>query len=369
MMSAVPQPLVVKLGSSTLVDPAGRVRRARLARIGSEIASLRSAGEAVCVVSSGAIALGLGVLGRRTRARDVPRLQAASAIGQARVVAAWQQALAPSRARAAQVLLTAADLQARSTYLNARATLQRLLEWDVVPVVNENDSTATDEITFGDNDALAAQVAVLLRARLLVLLTDADGLFDRDPAQPGARLIERVDDHRLLHELDTSSAPGSAWGSGGMRSKVVAAEMASAGGVETVIASGARERVLVDAAGGGRVGTRFGAHPRRVPAFKLWLRYGKPVSGSLVVDAGARRALERDGASLLPVGVTAVQGRFRAGDAVTVKDAAGEVFATGLAASDAAAITRALGRRSDESGLVEAVHRDYLVLHGDRRLP
>ena len=154
-----------------------------------------------------------------------------------------------------------------------------------------------------------------------------------------------------------------------MRSKVVAAEMASAGGVETVIASGSREQVLHDAASGAAVGTRFGAHPRRVPAYKLWLRYGKPVSGSLVVDAGARQALERDGASLLPVGVTAVQGRFRAGDAVTVKDAAGEVFATGLAASDAAAITRALGRRSDESGLVEAVHRDYLVLHGDRRLP
>ena len=213
MMSAVPQPLVVKLGSSTLVDPAGRVRRARLARIGSEIAALRAGGEAVCVVSSGAIALGLGVLGQRARARDVPSLQAASAIGQARVVAAWQQALAPSRARAAQVLLTAADLQARSTYLNARATLQRLLEWDVVPVVNENDSTATDEITFGDNDALAAQVAVLLRARLLVLLTDAEGLFDRDPSRPGARLIERgrrpPAAARARHLVGARAAPGA----------------------------------------------------------------------------------------------------------------------------------------------------------------
>jgi glutamate 5-kinase len=319
----------------------------------------------VCVVSSGAIALGLA---GAARPADVPGLQAASAIGQPRVMAAWMRALGAHGLRTAQVLLTAADLHGRSTYLNARATLERLLGLGVVPVVNENDSTATDEITFGDNDALAAQVAVLLRARLLVLLTDSDGLYDRNPLEPGARLIGEVRDHALLRGLDLDGPSASRLGSGGMRSKVVAAEMASASGIATTIASGGAPGVLGAAAAGRPVGTHFTPDPRPVGAFKLWLRYGKPASGQLTVDAGARRALEHGGASLLPVGVTAVSGRFRAGDAVTVCDPAGVAFARGLAAADSATLARALGRRSDLAGVAEAIHRDYLVLHGDRGL-
>ena len=184
------------------------------------------------------------------------------------------------------MLLTAGDVHRRQSYVNARRTLETLLRWGMVPVVNENDSTATDEITFGDNDALAAQVALILNARLLVLLTDADGLYDRDPRQPGATLIPEVRDHRLLADLEVGG-PSGAWGSGGMRSKVVAAEMASAGGIGTVIACGARDGAVLEAAAGRPVGTRFVADRRPLPAYKLWLRYGKPVRGA--ADGRRRR--------------------------------------------------------------------------------
>jgi glutamate 5-kinase len=233
-------------------------------------------------------------------------------------------------------------------------------------VDNENDSTATDEITFGDNDALAAQVAVLLRARLLVLLTDQDGLYTRDPRAPGATLVREVRDHRLLAEIDVDAPSSSGLGSGGMRSKIVSAEMASAGGVACVIARGGRPSVLADAVAGRNVGTRFFPDARPAASFKLWLRYGRPSSGRLTVDAGAKRAVEEQGASLLAVGLRGVEGRFRAGDAVTICGPDGVPFAKGLAAADAAELRRAAGRRSSEAGLAEAVHRDYLAVHGDR---
>jgi len=357
--------LVVKLGSSTVADARGRVRRERLRSVAAQIATLAAAGVPVCVVSSGAVALGLGALGRGVRPSDVPSLQAASAVGQGLLVRAWSAALRPHGVRAGQVLLTAGDIHARTSYLNARGTLETMLRWGVVPVVNENDSTATDELTFGDNDALAAQVALLLRARLLVLLTDAEGLFTRDPRQPGAELVRDVRDHHLLDELDLDGASASGWGSGGMRSKVVAAEMASVGGVDCVIANGARDDAIVCAEAGRAIGTRFHARPLAIPAFKLWVRYGRPATGALTIDDGARRALVETGASLLAVGLREVDGRFRSGDAVTICGADGKPFATGLASADAAVLRRAAGRRSDASGVTEAVHRDYLVLHGD----
>ncbi len=350
-------PVVVKLGSSTLVDGRGRVRRTRLAAIAADIAAVRAAGVGVCVVSSGAIALGLGSLGREVRPRKVAELQAAAAVGQAILQRSWETALGRHGVRAGQVLLTAADVRQRTTYLNARATLTALLRWGVVPVVNENDSTATDEITFGDNDALAAQVAVLLHARLLLLLTDQEGLYTRDPRHPEAELVREVRDHRLLDELDVSGR-GSVWGSGGMRSKVVAAEMASAGGVGTVIASGAGPQTLTRALAGEVVGTRFLADERAVSSFKLWIRYGRPPAGRIDVDDGARRALERDGGSLLPVGVTDVHGRFGVGDAVEVAGSDGAVFAKGLAERTASDLRRVMGKRGSEA----AVHRDNLVL-------
>jgi len=354
---AAPRPVVVKLGSSTLVDPRGRPRGTRLRVLAADVAAAWEAGVPVAVVSSGAIALGLGVLGHTARPGSVRELQAAAAVGQAVLQRAWQQALARHGLRTGQVLLTASEVHQRSSYLNARATLQTLLGWGITPIVNENDSTATDEITFGDNDALAAQVAVLLRARLLVLLTDTEGLYTRDPRQPGAELVREVTDHRLLAELDVAT-PGSAWGSGGMRSKVVAAEMASAGGVPCAIAHGGRGGVLGAVLRGEAVGTRFAADERPVSAYKLWLRYGKPIAGRVEIDAGAVRALQRDGASLLPVGITGVHGRFVAGDGIAIVDPDGVTVAKGIAAHGAADLRRLVGQRGGEP----AVHRDELVL-------
>jgi glutamate 5-kinase len=351
------RPVVVKVGSSTIVDERGRLRRARLEAIATDVAEANVAGTPTCIVSSGAIALGLGSLGRSARPRRVAELQAAAAVGQGILQRAWERAIGRHGARAAQVLLTAADVRQRATYVNARATLETLLAWDVIPVVNENDSTATDEITFGDNDALAAQVAVLTHARLLVLLTDQEGLFTRDPRRPGAELVAEVNDHRLLDELEVGGS-GSSWGSGGMRSKVVAAEMASAGGVATVIAHGATAGVVAAAIAGDSVGTRFPADERAVSSFKLWIRYGRPTAGRIEVDHGARKALEGAGGSLLPVGVTGAIGRFTTGDAVEIADPDGVVFARGLAEQPAAEVRRRVGQRGGEP----AVHRDNLVL-------
>jgi glutamate 5-kinase len=350
---------VVKVGSSTLVDDRGRLRRQCMNAIADDIASAWSSGTHVCVVTSGAIALGIGALDRAARPTRVSELQAAAAVGQGILQQAWFRALERRGVASAQVLLTAAEVRQRTSYLNARATLETLLAWSVAPIVNENDSTATEEITFGDNDALAAQVAVLLRARLLVLLTDQDGLFTRDPRAPGAELIGEVSDHRLLAEIELGGK-GSAWGSGGMRSKVVAAEMASAGGIATVIGNGGRPGTLARAIAGEPGGTRFVPDPRSVSAFKLWVRYGRPAAGRIEVDDGARRALTSDGASLLAVGVTAVHGRFHAGDTVEIAGSDGAPFARGLAQMPAAEVRAAIGLR----GVEPAVHRDDLVLLG-----
>jgi glutamate 5-kinase len=338
--------VVVKLGSSLVAGPGGRVRRSLLRARGGEIRATVEAGEPVCVVSSGAIALGLPRLGLDRRPRSIARLQAASALGQARLQSAWEEALAPLPA--AQVLLTAADVGERTTYVNARNALNALLKLGVVPVVNENDATATDEITFGDNDALAAQVGVLLRARLLVLLSEVDGVYSRAPGTPGAELLAEG-----AQAGEAALGETSPLGRGGMRSKVLAAELAAAAGIPTVIAGGAGRAVLGPILAGEPRGTRFAAAERSEPAYKLWLRFGKPVRGRIAVDAGARRALVEDGASLLGVGVVSCEGGFEAGDAVELVGPDGSAFAKGIASVPAAeAATRG----------VEAVHRDRLVV-------
>jgi glutamate 5-kinase len=343
--------VVVKLGSSLVATPAGNVRRGLLRRRAAEIASVARSGEPVAVVSSGAIALGLPYLGLDRRPRSVPKLQAASALGQARLQRAWEEALRHEGVNAAQVLLTAADVADRVAYVNARNALNALFAVPAVPVVNENDTTATDEITFGDNDALAAQVALLVRARLLVLLTEVEGVFTRAPGTPGAELLDEG-----TAAKDAVLGDASRLGRGGMRSKVLAAEMAAAAGIPTVIAAGTGARALGPILAGEPRGTRFRGTEQALPAYKLWLRFGKPVAGRLHVDAGARRAVVRDGRSLLAVGVVGSEGRFDAGDAVELVGPDGAPFAKGIAGAgvdELAARPRGL----------EAVHRDRLVLY------
>jgi len=347
----VRRPVVVKLGSSLVASPGGRARRSLVRDRCREIAKLVRGGTPVCVVSSGAIALGLPRLGLSTRPRSLPRLQAASALGQTRLQALWDEALGREGLPAAQVLLAATDVADRAAYLNVRNALAALFALGAVPVVNENDTTATDEITFGDNDALAAQVAILVRARLLVLLTEVEGVYTRAPGTPGAELVEHG-----TAAGDASFEDASPLGTGGMRSKVLAASLAAAAGIPTVIAGGAGRDVLGPIVAGEPRGTRFHADERAPSAFKLWLRHGKPVAGRLHVDDGARRAVTEEGRSLLAVGVGQVEGRFEAGDAVELVGPDGAAFAKGIAGAPASAL------RGRPRG-VEAVHRDRLVLY------
>ena len=344
-------PVVVKFGSSLIVGPRGRVRRAVLRARAGEIGALVRSGIPVCVVSSGAIALGLPRMGLDRRPRSLPKLQAASALGQSRLQRVWELALAAEDLKAAQILLTAWDVADRAAYVNARNALRALFGLGAVPIVNENDATATDEITFGDNDALAAQVAVLVRARLLVLLTEVEGVYTRAPGTPGAELVGEASRVR-----DAVLSETSALGRGGMQSKVLAAEMAAAAGIPTVIAAGAASSVLGPIVAGEERGTRFPPVSQVLPAYKLWLRFGKPVVARLQVDEGARRAVAEDGRSLLAVGVVSCEGSFDAGDAVELVAPSGDVFAKGIAGAARSEIA------SRMRGL-EAIHRDRLVVY------
>lgn len=327
-----------------------------------DLAQVVEAGHQVVLVSSGAIATGLGILGKDRRPTELRELQAASAVGQGALFATWSDLLRLRELHAAQVLLTMHDAAHRATWANARGTLEQLLEWGVVPIVNENDTTATDEITFGDNDALAAQVAVAIGADRLILLTDTDGLYTEHPDTPGATLIELVEDHSLLHKVDTAQR-GSHWGSGGMRSKVVAAEMAGAGGIVTHIARAGAPDVVTRIVRDDAVGTRIMPGPRRGSAFQLWLRHAKRVRGTVLVDAGARDAVRERGASLLPIGVVDVDGAFAPGDAVEVACIDDRVaFARGIAQYGTAELARLAGDPETARGAAEAIHRDQLVL-------
>ena len=360
--------LVVKLGSSIVARDDGELRADVLDAVCEQVAALESGGERVVMVTSGAIARGMRLLEMPVRPRAMDELQAASAVGQGDLFRAYEVRLAGRGTHAAQVLLTAADIAARTNYLNARQTLRRLLDWGVVPVVNENDTTATDEITFGDNDFLAAQVAILLDARLLVLLTDVDGLFSADPGvDADAALVESVENFSELHDMAEIGDRTSAFGSGGMRSKVAAAEMASEAGIPAAICNGTVPGTLDRAAAGEPGGTRFAAQGGKSSSFKLWLKYAKPTHGRLLVDEGASRVLREQGSSLLPVGITAVEGDFEAGDAVEVATD-GAVVGKGIVDYSAGELARVIGLKSAEvrellpHAADEVIHRDRFVL-------
>ena len=359
--------LVVKLGSSIVAADDGELRADVLDAVCAQVSELERGGERVVMVTSGAIARGMRLMELPARPRAMDELQAASAVGQGDLFRAYESRLAAQGTRAAQVLMTAADIAARTNYLNARQTLRRLVEWGVVPVINENDTTATDEISFGDNDFLAAQVALLLDARLLVLLTNIDGLLSADPAtDPSAHLIAEVSDFAELAGLEIGDRT-SAFGSGGMRSKVAAAEMASEAGIPAVICNGTTTGTLAAAARGEAGGTRFAAQAGKASSFKLWLKYAKPARGRILVDGGAARVLRESGSSLLPVGIVGAEGAFEAGDAVEVV-LDGTVIGKGISEYASRELAQVLGMKTEQVREVlpqaadEVVNRDRFVL-------
>jgi glutamate 5-kinase len=364
--------VVVKVGSAVLTTEGLGLDRARIEALTSELATLKAAGRDVVLVSSGAIAAGfakLGLSGSRRNA-SLPFKQAAAAVGQSALMWSYESAFSVHGIRVAQVLLTADDLASRPRFLNARSTMVALLDREVIPVVNENDTVAVEEIKFGDNDNLSAMVAHLVDADLLILLSDVEGLYSADPKHnPTARLVPVVE--RLSGSLAEAAGGASSVGTGGMRSKVSAARKLTARGVPVVIASGRRERVLGDLFDGREVGTIFlpQAHPSR--GRKHWIAHIAAPRGSISVDAGALAALVSRGKSLLPGGVTAVSGSFRMGDCVTCLDPGGRPFARGLIRYSASDLTRIKGLRTSQIALVlgrkdydEVIHRDDLALLG-----
>jgi len=363
--------IVIKLGSSIVASDDGTVRLDVLSQICDQVAELQRGGLSPVVVTSGAIAHGLGALGisPTARPRAIDELQAASAVGQGKLYQVYDGLLAARGVASAQVLLTFFDISGgRGNYLNARQTLHKLLEWGVVPVINENDTTTTDEISFGNNDFLAAQLAILLGAGRLLLLTDAAGVFTADPrSNTDAVLLSSVSDIEADLAGLAIGHQTSALGSGGMRSKIVAAEMATAAGIPTVIAGGLEPGVITDAAAGRAVGTTFAAQAGRYSSFKLWLRYAKPTRGVVEVDSGAARALRDDGTSLLPVGVVEVNGSFDAGDAIEVTHDS-VLVGKGICNYSAEELRQVRGLKSAAvreklpRAAAEAVHRDYFVL-------
>jgi glutamate 5-kinase len=359
------QRLVVKVGSSSLTQDGGGIDGGRLTALVDILARHATNGREVVLVSSGAIAAGLPPLALTVRPRDLATQQAAASVGQGLLMARYTAAFATHGLTVGQVLLTVDDVVRRSHYANARRTLTRLLTLGVLPIVNENDTVATDEIRFGDNDRLAALVAHLVRADALVLLSDVDALYDGPPSRPGARRIDRVLDPSDLDGVKIGKV-GSAVGTGGMVTKVEAAGIAATAGIPTLLTATEQAE---DGLAGKPVGTWFAARGSRTASRLLWLAHAARAGGRLVLDEGAVAAVVQRRMSLLPAGVTRVEGRFNAGEAVDLVDPAGAVVGRGLVNYDAKEIpallgrsTRDLARELGQGYSRELVHRDDLVL-------
>ena len=353
--------VVVKVGSSSLTTAAGGIDPARIRALVDALAAVRVAGREVVLVSSGAIAAGLAPLALRTRPRDLATQQAAASVGQGLLMGHYTQLFAAHGLGVGQVLLTVDDVTRHGHYRNAFRTFGRLLELGVVPVVNENDTVATHEIRFGDNDRLAALVAHLVHADALVLLSDVDSLYTAKPSEPGARRIEEVRSEDDLAGLDVS-ARGSAVGTGGMVTKVDAARIATSACIPVVLTNADQ---VVPALAGEPVGTWFHATGRRRPTRLLWLRHASDAQGSLRLDAGAVRAVVERHASLLPAGVTGVDGQFSAGEPVDLVGPDGAVVARGLVNYDAEELPPLLGRSTRELTATLGAGYDRTVVHRD----
>ncbi|MGA0597167.1 glutamate 5-kinase [Enterovirga sp. CN4-39] len=367
--------VVVKVGSALLVDRVrGRLNHAWLAALAEDLAELHGRGADVLVVSSGAIALGRSVLGLGTGALKLEESQAAAAVGQIALARTWSEVLAHHGITAGQILLTLSDTEERRRYLNGRATLSKLLEMRAVPVVNENDTVATSEIRYGDNDRLGARVATMIGADLLILFSDIDGLYTAPPASdPAAQHIPLV--RQITPEIEAMAGEAASnLSRGGMRTKIDAGKIATAGGTHMLIADGRSKNPLRRVQEGARC-TWFLTSSSPATARKTWIAGALEPKGTLLVDAGAERAL-LGGASLLPVGVTAIEGTFSRGDAVLVRGAGGVVLGRGLVAYDAEEAMRIVGRSSREieailgyPGRAEMIHRDDLAISTSLRGP
>jgi glutamate 5-kinase len=366
---ALAHTVVVKVGTNVLTRADGTLEPSRVQALADQLQRLQETGRKVALVSSGAIGAGIGRLGLARRPADLRQLQACAAVGQSFLMRAYEDCLARHHIPTAQLLLTAGDFDSRARYLNTRNTIVTLFEWGCLPIINENDTVSVSEIRFGDNDHLAALVTNLLQAPLLVLLSVVDGLYDADPGtNADAQLVRTVPviDSAVLEK---AGAGKSALGSGGMRSKLRAARLATVAGESVILANGGTPGVLDAIFRAELVGTLFLPHSRTLPAWKRWLGYTARPKGRLVVDAGARAAVQEQGRSLLPIGVVAVVGTFHKGDVVTLCDPEGVEFARGLCAYSSADLDRLRGLRTeqirDTLGTVpyeEVIHRDNLVV-------
>jgi glutamate 5-kinase len=368
---ALANTVVVKVGTNVLTRTDGNLEPARLQALADQIHRIRAGGRKVALVSSGAIGAGVGRLGLATRPTDLRELQACAAVGQAFLMRAYEDCLVRHGIPTAQVLLTAGDFDNRARYLNVRNTILTLFEWGCLPVINENDTVSVAEIRFGDNDHLAAMVTNLIRAPLLVLLSVVDGLFSADPHTDTTATVLQTVPSIDAGVLEAAGASKSALGSGGMRSKLRAARLATAAGESVILANGNTPGILDAIFAAEPVGTLFLPHASSVPSWKRWLGYTAQPRGRLVVDAGARRAIEKQGRSLLPIGVVQVAGAFHKGDVVSICDADGAEFARGLTNYASGAVDRIRGLKTDQIADVlgacpyeEVVHRDNLAVIG-----
>jgi glutamate 5-kinase len=361
--------VVIKVGTNVLTSQEGRLDPERLASLVEQVERLRAAGRKIALVSSGAIGAGMGRLGLGKRPTDLRHLQACAAIGQSFLMRAYQACLEKHGSTTAQILLTAGDFDSRERYLNVRNTILTLFEWNVLPIINENDTVSVAEIKFGDNDHLAAMVTNLLQAPLLILLTVVDGLFETDPkSDPNAKKMGTVPwiDGSIM---DKAGGSRSSLGTGGMRSKLRAARLATAAGESVIMANGAVPGTIDDIFAANETGTLFLPHGTSIPAWKRWLGYTARPKGRLVVDMGACAAVQKKGRSLLPIGVVQVHGNFTKGDVVALCDAESVEFARGLSNYSSTDAARILGLRTEQIAEVlgslpyeEIVHRDNLIV-------
>ncbi len=361
--------VVIKVGSRLVAAKGTGLNSDRIERLAGELAGLKTQGREIVMVSSGAIVCGIEKLGLKEYPKSLPLKQAAAAVGQSRLMWAYEKAFEKEGQKVAQVLLTREDLTSRARFLNSRHTLTALLEHGIVPIINENDTVAVDEIRFGDNDSLAGMVAHLIDADLLVILSDVEGLYTEDPRHnPKATLIPEV--REVTTEIEQRAGGATSFeGTGGMRSKVLAAKQAATYGVATAIVSGERDGQLAALFQGETIGTFFLPKGERLTSRKHWIGYTVKAKGRLTLDDGAVEALTRKGKSLLASGITAVQGNFEAGDCVACADRAGREFAKGLANYGAEAIGKIKGLKSGEiqktlgyKDYDEVIHRDNLVI-------